>query len=1463
MKEREMLAPLAESMQVHIPTVTPLLQSPYIHLQAAGSKGLDSSEGIHLRWMLNGYLGENHLPKADYAGNEEFFNKKNDYVHLYRIPYDRSKRVVTTFHFDRAPSYVHDGLRLWVYVNNNDRFYLYFRDSLQYYQVSQTVKAKDDFSRFLHLYGNRILELELRNELSFSVGFSGKENSKLRAETLSVQNVSVAEQRVVVSARKTLVVKDTALPVIVSENIRSVRFCTDSGSLSVITFETYSDFLQHSMKNKRLEPIDKFALTTEDAVAYTRLEDAPRFEIDNKWRKFNDGALVNAKNYRNRWSMPDGLKEGVLNYISKSDTDPTATVSYQEELTNGDESEMEVSLQQFLNVAASDFHIARMLGLGYVDTPKMAADDQYIYMVIYHTEKHPANYTITRPTLHYYLSLPTGYADQRLPEKLKLRPVTYGLTVDNGTGTPMLITDEEGYAPYTAVRYINLRAVLKNDYGSESNQFFIPSIEFASSEFTMPLFVGFENRKEGEADWIKPEMSHEIDFEDTDGSRESKPSFFTRNNKPQYIHGVVEEGVDEYVAYPVNIFARANDISNKEQTDKTIFKKINTLKAPLNVTAQLIQAEDPLLLTAAAEQAWLKAIDTSKKEILCRVTFDYYHLHDLNYHYGNSVRIFHRKQLPLNVIGAISSVDNNDPQNPFCTVNTTNYTYSNGDTFKPSIDPAKKDHFIGSMLTVQNKNYLITEIILPDPSGDYPRLKIRKTENRIATPVGSGFQLTQVYEAPVAADEGFLVVENLSKAENWAESTPDLFGFEIKLGLPSWPEHTETYLDSEGNSKEEIVKGIWDTTDIQPLEIGGVLQEGYYEINFRNHVLNDHPQFTDPANAQGKHSVNWYRGFVRVHRAGDAANAFQRKLLKVEQVLGLNTGGFLKLVAFDQDYSTTDPGKNIKTGNSIQVNYHPGYRVYLRKEDSIHFNQANLLPTLDEGTRTGLLGLQTVDSTTPDANGDAYVSPMSVPALLAARELRAPKQPRVPIGGSFANPPDYYNKANYSFTTGFDETPWGLLFFRIDKAKILSCLYKQSTIDTILANLPAVKDDLYLGNRWLDLLSFDYASNGGNFEAFPVNTSGDTYRFPNPDRTDVFPAAYSKPGDVADLMKRVVHANLLPLTEQPLIFKYIKGGNYIPRPGKQKLRDKDGKILHPSHPEFDQAPMAKKISPTKVLFTDFTFDGNMSSENFSFYLVRELSNSMQMGEASGFLGPVKPLNTKAPGRLELQKLQVQIGSAVNGYASEVIFELNQLPASQEVSRIQVRRSFTAADAHSVRTMEVVNEVSALAAGTGTLVVRDNFSGTPEIPYSIPIYYRLVGVREIGYTDAGGTPQNIEVFSEPTKTFVANLVDSKRPDSPVLTVSNQVNSANQIEEISFTWNKTCYNGKYRLYIMRNNDWQKIHEIRTNDMTAMHFTFDTSLDILNDSGDRLYHKFKVDAENTAGLSNLESVVLAVSG
>src|SRR6185369_1631574 len=195
--------------------------------------------------------------------------------------------------------------------------------------------------------------------------------------------------------------------------------------------------------------------------AFNRLEPVPN-SVNGHWQKFNDNALLNVSNYKDRWTLAGGLSEGVQRYIARSDTDPMATVTLLGAVQPQDGS-IQISMLDALRMVSLDFHVARMLGLGYLDRDIANDTDEYIYLGIYDTDGALDDTHIARYVRHYSMSVPTKPLDYRLPDSPTLKPVTYGLTVDNGEPQPAYLTDPQGYTPDGLSRYVNLYVEPEDD----------------------------------------------------------------------------------------------------------------------------------------------------------------------------------------------------------------------------------------------------------------------------------------------------------------------------------------------------------------------------------------------------------------------------------------------------------------------------------------------------------------------------------------------------------------------------------------------------------------------------------------------------------------------------------------------------------------------------------------------------------------------------------------------------------------------------------------------------------------------------------------------------------------------------------------------------------------------------------------------------------------------------------------
>jgi len=163
------------------------LQSPSLYLQAAGSTGNDGSvSGIHLRWMLKGFLGNTHLPKGNHATTNNHFNKPDDFVRIYRAIYN-PQYTILDFQ-ELSPNIVDNNHYLWIYHLNGNPFYVYFKNTVKYNQVKATIDPLTSSYSFIQSYGSELIEVDHKTTLSFAVTLRGVSTStSIQAEALSVK----------------------------------------------------------------------------------------------------------------------------------------------------------------------------------------------------------------------------------------------------------------------------------------------------------------------------------------------------------------------------------------------------------------------------------------------------------------------------------------------------------------------------------------------------------------------------------------------------------------------------------------------------------------------------------------------------------------------------------------------------------------------------------------------------------------------------------------------------------------------------------------------------------------------------------------------------------------------------------------------------------------------------------------------------------------------------------------------------------------------------------------------------------------------------------------------------------------------------------------------------------------------------------------------------------------------------
>jgi len=1508
----------------------PLFQSQFLYLQAAGSNGADgSSPGVHLRWDFRKLLKENHLPKGDLTQNFPSalpFNKPKDYVYVYRAPWHRNPLQIQ---FLQQSNVIDSGpQRIWEYRlqqsgNAIRKGMLFFTDVAQYDQLKAS--TGNDLSAIFRDY-NGIFEFEVENQLFYYAEFlefsTYNKISSIELETVSLKDTGNKLDRFV-SCRKKFPYPWKEVNVM-CEHIHRLRFRCKDSAVFFMRLDTYEDTILKLEEKKQWTRIGEFSLTLDDALADHRLEDPAHYVVNKHWPKFNETNLANGeftvkvKNYRDRWFMPDGLKEGVKNYLMLSQTSPSAT-----DIVPADDgqSNTELSYLSMLNFASLDYHVARMLGLGHIDDvpAKKPSELPFIYVAEYVTHSAMGPGFPAQVRTHYSMSLPTRLQDYRYPPVPSLKPVSYGLYYDNGSQQPTLISDAQGYVPVTNgafdyVRYINLR---RERFYYEKNlvPFFHDGNLFCTCQESHAVLYGLEYKEQSEAGFRRPEILHDDTFKDPAGLPEVTPiPEHGDANRALYVHEELEEGVHIYKLYSVNWFSRTFGQSNPQATDFTTFPKRNSLRPPANFAVQLIQPENPLMFTSGQEQTLLSSLSGDKT--LARVTFDWTDIHNAEYQYADKAEFFFRENKPLIIEGKVTGVTN--LSNGLCDVQTgvlhvTSVTpnYS----IQPYVNNADAARFIGSSMAIGGVPHEVVQIVT---TGNNPKVRVkRNTSSQVTEPDGDGVFIATESLDNVPTNVNFTLFEKMTETSSWD------FKLTKEVTLVQFlPHHSEVENHSDGTSTTRYVGGIYKpatVTEIQdvygpddpavtaspaaPPFAGDPIpgsHTGVFNVKFPGYTLNAHPDA----------GVEWYRGVIRIQEDASlfplpSSPNYRPPQIKKLVVAKIVNSSPLELMVVDADFDPNSTFSNpqteympIDTGLGVNVNYHPGYKLYL-EDDTVgtnNFSESSTLPGVGQGRKVTFLGARSKDST----QAPTLYSSISTPSPLLALEIQEPVAPGIPTGPQYATRPDFYGKVNYSFDMEVDTSggrePYAMIFYRADQQKILNAIYSPSTVASILSDLEALPtaDAAFFNDRWNDLVNVNVDSVTHTFREYVPGG----YRFPLPDNTDyiipnVNPAIVDKPLngllDFSDMFLRTVYIDpsgtpvtqnltfrsivedaiqgvFLPLTEQPVLYKYVKQG-YQTSSEKPKIRDNGGNIIYPTpgvpidFNTFDPFPMVTRFNASgsmKVRFTDYTLDG--ASTSFYFFFGVEMSNRMEVSDASPIAGPILLVNTMPAEEPSIVRLESRTANAVTGAKTGVKLEVNPYIGSEVIDKYQVFRATEYNKTTSVRTMDLVGEFAVDES------IFDDFSDLNIPPFGDPLFYRVVALRKIKneHDDEEWVP------SKPSKVGLTNVIDVFNPPAPELSYQSDPPASLPpvvLTNVSVEWDKTTHNGAYHLYkLTSRGNWELIHTVRTNDPSI---SVDLATTTLNSGslskqdadGNTIYHHFKVVAENASGLLSVKERRLTV--
>ena len=825
-------------------TKSPIIQSPYTYLQAAGSDGSDRTvKGVHLRWDFLKLLGDNHLAKGDNTNYEPYisnvgFNRPNDYIKIFRTRFNQ--RYFTSIDFSLNPkTEIKTGtIRTWKYVipvdnlpGTNTVVSVRFIDYSQY----DTIRASQATLNTINLLNTYtgIVEVEADNKLSFyveldlkfkSLTTSGRptprirpgklRNSKLsidptsgidpiipinpgylRVESVTIPDTSDFAQKQVSCRKK--ITEASAAKIVSCENIQYLRFDYFNAEWQGIRIYCYQDYIAgtntQTGNDDGWSQVGDFSLRTEDSVVTSRFMPDVVDGTGGHWPKFNDDNpstgefTVNKQNYFNRWRRPgflydpmsaigndlNGLQYFVHKYMELSKTDERALASIPSDTFN-DPTTQDISYVDMIRLMSLDYHVARMLGLGHIDDYGELQAAPYLYCLEYKTfVKLEKPYTTNAERTHIFMTPPVFVKDYRLPAAPILTPPTYGISVDNGTSAPTLLTDKEGYAPFGNIRFININRGPFN-FEKPFGPFYYEPTEFCLCDETQPIAYGLEYKEISEPAFRKPEISHDSEYFDASGLPETLP--ILEGGTPKiFTHQETEEGTHEYRSYAINWFSRVSSLSNPV-TAITAFPPKANLLPPFNFAVQLIQDEDPaetiisdkaLILTTPAEQSLLAAIPAGNDSTLVRTTFDWNHVHHHAHQYADYADVFFRRAEPMVVKGKIDSViqlPGNRAQ-----ITTTSYDITSTfpkTTVAPTILSSDAGRFAGSFLSAGGENYVVESV---SANGVNPTFIIKQLKqiNAVAASANSGQYISsETFQSP-PLNVLFFITENMGALSNW------------------------------------------------------------------------------------------------------------------------------------------------------------------------------------------------------------------------------------------------------------------------------------------------------------------------------------------------------------------------------------------------------------------------------------------------------------------------------------------------------------------------------------------------------------------------------------------------------------------------------------------------------------------------------------------------------------------------
>lgn len=1435
-----------------------VIQSPYLYLQACGADSNDDySEGIHLRWALLKEIGENHFPKGNLANNgtsyyaDYGYNQEDDFVKLKKTPYEDFAIVSINFSNTNPQSISKNVMGIpyrWVFSktstttvtnrNFSNEIHINFYNKVQYDLVRVSIDPSINALGFLKAY-NSFIEIEVQGKLMFSWKFEIANQTSasgvLKYEAINISDITQPDSKRITirKSRSGTTFNESA----VGESIHSLRLKFENGSyLSHLHLETYNDFLS-TREESSWTDVGEFGLVTSDTLAYERLDDNGSLSINGEWPKFNDNVTVKIQNYKDKWSAAnDGLKEAVNTYLDLSKTDTKALTNLPSQ-DNNDDSVFPVKYLDMLNIASLDYHYARMLGVGHIDVS--SATQKYVYIAHYLTHPELIKNRGIDKKQHVFMSLPTDKEDLRLPLQPKIGDLTYGLEgFDECTLSKMQKEGEDGYAKHDDIRFINIYRD-KYDYEIPFESFFAQSNEFNIAELALPVFYGIKYKESG-GNYFKPDLSNSPEFMDYDNANSqnlvNEVVPLIDSGSKLYTHLEENEGEHSYSIYGINWFSRTTPISVEKDTDETSFG-LNRVLPPSTIHAHYIQKEENILFTTEAEQNALE--DRNQNNPIAdncqtRVTFNWNHIQQMTYPDVDTVEFFYRDTMPKEVEGKIEkviSVGNGDYD-----VYSQSFqiiSKNTPETITPTLNSGDYSKFIGSNLLCQDGAFKVDSI----QSGTNGPLFRIKSETKSENTLNDNGNASTPICVPIIPTKGVLfhILENLGNESNWNKL--DRTVTIVKHEKSDQTIHTEII-----NDVSYEIAGIYAPAYVYADVAGTNYISGLFKIVFLDQILEDHPQKTE--------GVNWYKGTVRI--PDDAGIKHELEVWAIETNV---SSPYLTVWAFDSNYDETNVnGYNynlsIEAGieTAVDVNFHPGYKVYLQAEPTHNFDKTHILSALNITKKDNLIALRAKDSTV----SSNLKSRISVPVPFMGLNIKEPVKPLTPSGPSFATRPDIYGKSTYSLDLKIEDIPFALVFYRATEFMILSAIYDATVIIQIYDAIEALESNSFDNNRFNDLANIIFDSqNDSNGKIQFKEYNG--YRLPNTFKSKI----ETDPGTLEDKIAFAINSQFVGLTPNPIVYELIKSTSGLKLTSNRPpvTKDAKGHELSKTSSLFDAHPYVIKYSENNedfIRFTDYTLDG--ASVDRYFYIIAEITREQKIGERSDALGPIKMVNAFPAEAPYIQKYESVLANPFLEILAGVKFYINPYISEENVKKIAIYRTLDQKNSNNIGLMDLA---CTLDFENPTNGFTDNFEDLDFPPFGKDIYYRVVALRKI----KNEQEEDEYIPSKPSELAVTKVIDNINPPSPEITktIGNTSTTPPAFENTLLEWEETCFEGKYTLYKMSDTGfWQLVQTYTFEDTLQHNFLFLSKED---KDGNPIYHRFKVVAENVNGLLSLDEQILVL--